>query len=173
MKISHNKNLFIKSKNFVKKSNIDYFDSYDVIEYNPDDSWVDIINYVGMEKSLQEVEQNFLYNRVVFANEEKPYNNISNLSRYTIYSYNSILIQKHNIESKWISYMLSTRAPSIWNWQSDSLTFDIISNVTKEYFDECMWEFGNDYDKQPPTSSKQFLKYLHMQNIHIKDGLNL
>tara|TARA_B100000029_G_scaffold497421_1_gene565000 strand:- start:1159 stop:1614 length:456 start_codon:yes stop_codon:yes gene_type:complete len=136
---------------------------YDIINYDSNKSWVDIINDVGMEKSLRELKNKRLYEKVVMLNDTNiNVEETNNLGRYTIYSYNC-LVEKKNTPNNftWVSDKLSLKKPSIWNWYSDSLTFDIISNITKKLWEKLEYNYKkDDVDK--------FLCYLSTMNIHIE-----
>jgi hypothetical protein len=137
---------------------------YDIIHYDPTKSWVDIIGDAGMEKSLRELKKKKLYDRVIMLKDTNiNIEESSDLGRYTIYSYNCSMEQKHlpTNNVKWVINKLSLKKPNIWNWYSDSLTFDIISNITKELWDIL------EYNRQSRIEDK-FLCYLSMMNIHIE-----
>ena len=69
---------------------------YDVINYDSNKSWVDVINDVGMEKSLRELKNKRLYDKVVMLNDINiNVEETNNLGRYTIYSYNCSVEKKY------------------------------------------------------------------------------
>jgi hypothetical protein len=60
-----------------------------------------------------------------------------------------------------VNNRLSLKKPNLYNWYSDSLTFDIISNITKKLWEKLEYNHKKgDVDK--------FLCYLSMMNIHIE-----
>ena len=134
---------------------------YDVINYDYNKSWVDVINDVGMEKSLRELKNKRLYDKVIMLKDiDINVEETNNLGRYTIYSYNCSVEKKYTgNDFTWVSDKLSLQKPSIWNWYSDSLTFDIISNITKELWD--ILEYNHRFRVED-----KFLCYLSMMNIH-------
>ena len=156
--------LLIKPTNYFENKKFSSFNNsnYDTIIFDEKDDFINILNEVGMEKSYREVKQNKLYDSVIFATRQFEFDTIKSFSRYTIYSYDCEIEKKHNIPTEWVTNTLSQKKPSIFNWQSDSLTFDIISNFTKTYWLDCFFPTPNNKD----TKSK-FLCYLMTHNIHI------
>jgi len=138
-------------------------DKYDIIYYDVDDDWVDVINDAGVEKSFREMKNKKLYDRVVMLrNTDTNIKEFKNLSRYTIYSYDTTITKmKYLTNSKYILKNSELKKPNIWNWYSDSLTFDIISNINKK-----LWNIL-EYTHRDGTGEK-FLCYLSMMNIHIE-----
>ncbi len=136
-------------------------EGFDIIHYDSNKNWVDIINNAGMEKSLRELKNKKLYDKVIMLKDiDINMEGNDDLGRYAIYSYDCSIQKKHIANnSKWVSNRLSLKKPSIWNWYSDSLTFDIISNITKKLWDIL------EYNHQSEVEDK-FLCYLSMMNIH-------
>tara|TARA_R110000782_G_scaffold37964_1_gene89507 strand:- start:489 stop:947 length:459 start_codon:yes stop_codon:yes gene_type:complete len=136
-------------------------EGFDIIHYDSNKNWVDIINNAGMEKSLRELKNKKLYDKVIMLKDiDINIEGTNDLGRYTIYSYDCSIQKKHIANnSNWISNRLSLKKPSIWNWYSDSLTFDIISNITKKLWDIL------EYNHHSEAEDK-FLCYLSMMNIH-------
>jgi len=136
-------------------------EGFDIIHYDSNKNWVDIINNAGMEKSLRELKNKKLYDKVIMLKDiDINIEETNDLGRYTIYSYDCSIQKKHiPNNSNWVSNRLSLKKPSIWNWYSDSLTFDIISNITKKLWDIL------EYNHHSEAEDK-FLCYLSMMNIH-------
>jgi hypothetical protein len=153
-----NKVLLICPKEYTNKIN-----NVDIIRYDMNKDWIDTINNVGMEKSLIELKRYSLYKKVIFTNNINDINTESvDVSRNMIYSYDCGLEYK-NTESNndLVNNRLSLKKPNLYNWYSDSLTFDIISNITKKLWEKLEYNHKKgDVDK--------FLCYLSMMNIHIE-----
>jgi len=153
--------------NLIIQPNID--DKYDteqivdnIMYYDEKLEWVDIINNVGMIKSENEIINKRLYDGVFFLKDNLKLPKIKSLNRYMIYSLDEIQIKekpftKQNIYTR----NLSLRLPNMWNWYSDSLTFDMISNVNNK-----VWNILT-YMKNDDVKHK-FFALLNMLNIHIE-----
>ena len=122
--------------NLIIRPNID--DKYDIdkivdniMYYDEKLHWVDIINNVGMIKSENEIINKRLYDGVFFLKDNLKLPKIKSLDRYMIYSLDEIEIKEKPFKKQNIyTRNLSIRLPNKWNWYSNSLTFDMISNIT-------------------------------------------
>lgn len=141
-----------------------HFEDSDIIYYDEKLEWVDIINNVGMMKSLNEVQTKKLYDRVILTKNIKKIIKFKPVSRYTIYSYDikcteKSFFGKNNVYTE----NLSLRVPNTWDWYSDSLTFDMISNVNNRVWNKLFFPKENDgHDRH------KFFALLNMLNIHIE-----
>ena len=140
-------------------------DDSDIIYYNKKLKWVDIINKVGMMKSLNEVQTKKLYDRVIFTENIKGIIKFKPVSRCMIYSYDIKIKRKMPFANNKSFYqeILSLRMPSKWNWYSDSLTFDMISNVNRRLWNILEYQHKND-------DRHKFFALLNMLNIHIEQA---
>lgn len=137
-----------------------HFEDSDIIYYDEKLEWVDIINNVGMMKSLNEVQTKKLYDRVILTKNIKKIIKFKPVSRYMIYSYDIKLKKKNQNVYK---ENLSLRVPNKWDWYSDSLTFDMISNINNRVWNILKYPSEND-------DSYKFVVLLNMLNIHIEQA---
>jgi hypothetical protein len=77
-----------------------------------------------------------------------------------IYSYDIKLKKKNQNVYK---ENLSLRVPNKWDWYSDSLTFDMISNINNRVWNILKYPSEND-------DSYKFVVLLNMLNIHIEQA---
>ena len=155
--------------NLIIRPNIDNKHDIDkivdnIIYYDEKLRWVDIINNVGMIKSENEIINKRLYDGVFFLKDNLKLPKVKSLDRYMIYSLDEIEIkekpfQKQNIYTRNLSVIL----PNKWNWYSNSLTFDMISNVTNRVWGSLTYMKNND-DKH------KFFSLLNLLNIHIEQS---
>jgi hypothetical protein len=137
-----------------------HFEDSDIIYYDEKLEWVDIINNVGMMKSLNEVQTKKLYDRVILTKNIKKIIKFKPVSRYMIYSYDIKLKKKNQNVYK---ENLSLRVPNKWDWYSDSLTFDMISNINNRVWNILKYPSEND-------DRYKFVGLLNMLNIHIEQA---
>jgi len=154
--------------NLIIQPNID--DKYDteqivdnIMYYDEKLEWVDIINNAGMMKSENEILNKKLYDRVFFLKDSYNPTEFKSTSRYMIYSFDDIEIKKKPWTKNIYQENLSVRLPNKWNWYSNSLTFDMISNVTKRVWGSLTYMKNND-DKH------KFFSLLNLLNIHIEQS---
>ena len=155
--------------NLIIRPNIDNKHDIDkivdnIIYYDEKLRWVDIINNVGMIKSENEIINKRLYDGVFFLKDNLKLPKIKSLDRYMIYSLDEIEIKgkpfrKQNIYTRNLSVIL----PNKWNWYSNSLTFDMISNVTNRVCGSLTY-MNNNEDKH------KFFSLLNLLNIHIEQS---
>lgn len=157
-------NLIIRP-NIDNKYNTEHicFDKNDIIYYDEKLEWVDIINNAGMMKSLNEIQTKKLYDRVIFTKDIKKIIKFKSISRYMIYSFDDIEIKKKPWPKSIYTENLSLRLPNKWNWHSDSLTFDMISNVNNRVWNILTYMKIND-------DRHKFFALLNMLNIHIEQA---
>ena len=154
--------------NLIIQPNID--DKYDteqivdnIMYYDEKLEWVDIINNAGMMKSENEILNKKLYDRVFFLKDSYNPTEFKSTSRYMIYSFDDIEIKKKPWTKNIYQENLSLRLPNKWNWYSDSLTFDMISNVNNRVWNILTYMKIND-------DRHKFFALLNMLNIHIEQA---
>jgi hypothetical protein len=154
--------------NLIIQPNID--DKYDteqivdnIMYYDEKLEWVDIINNAGMMKSENEILNKKLYDRVFFLKDSYNPTEFKSTSRYMIYSFDDIEIKKKPWTKNIYQENLSLRLPNKWNWYSDSLTFDMISNVNNKVWNILTYMKIND-------DRHKFFALLNMLNIHIEQA---
>ncbi|MAG02121.1 hypothetical protein CMI42_02185 [Candidatus Pacearchaeota archaeon] len=154
--------------NLIIQPNID--DKYDteqivdnIMYYDEKLEWVDIINNAGMMKSENEILNKKLYDRVFFLKDSYNPTEFKSTSRYMIYSFDDIEIKKKPWTKNIYQENLSLRLPNKWNWYSDSLTFDMISNVNNKVWNILTYMKIND-------DRHKFFALLNMLNIHIEQS---
>tara|TARA_R110000796_G_scaffold113086_2_gene224828 strand:- start:2343 stop:2822 length:480 start_codon:yes stop_codon:yes gene_type:complete len=152
--------------NLIIQPNID--DKYDteqivdnIMYYDEKLEWVDIINNAGMMKSENEILNKKLYDMVFFLKDSYNPTEFKSTSRYMIYSFDDIEIKKKPWTKNIYQENLSLRLPNKWNWYSDSLTFDMISNVNNRVWNILTYMKIND-------DRHKFFALLNMLNIHIE-----